>query len=79
VTVRFVDAVSEPEVPVIMIVAIPGVAELLAVNVSTLLPVVGLMENAALTPLGRRDAARVTLPVNPFWPVTARVDLPDAP
>ena len=79
VTVRVVDAVSEPEVPVMVIVALPGVAELLAVNVSTLLPVVGLVEKAAVTPLGRPDAARVTLPVNPFWPVTARVDLPDAP
>jgi len=43
----------------------PVVAVLLAVSVSTLVPVVGLVPNAAVTPLGRPDAAKVTLPLNP--------------
>ena len=72
-------AVSEPEVPLMVIVALPTAAELLAVRVSTLLPVVGLVAKAALTPLGRPEAASVTLPANPFRPVTAMVDVPDAP
>ena len=62
-----------------VIVAVPTVAVLLAVSVSTLLPVVGLVPNAAVTPLGRPEAARVTLSVKPFWPVTAMVDVPELP
>jgi hypothetical protein len=59
-----------PEVPVMVTVAGPVVAVLLAVSVSTLLPVVGLVPNAAVTPLGNPDAASVTLPVNPSMSVT---------
>ena len=54
-------------------------AVLLTVSVSTLSPVVGFGLNAAVTPLGRPDAARVTLPVIPFWGVTSSVDVPEAP
>ena len=54
------------------------VAELLAVNVSTLLPVVGLVPNAAVTPLGIPDAVRVTGPVNPPTSVTLMVSVPPA-
>ena len=72
-------AVRLPEVPLMVTVAAPVAAVLLAVRVSTLLPVVGLVAKAALTPLGRPEAARVTLPANPFRPVTAMVDVPDAP
>ena len=43
----------------------PVVAVLLAVSVSTLVPVVGLVPNAAVTPLGKPLAASVTAPVNP--------------
>ena len=60
-------------------VAVPGAAELLAVSVSTLLAVVGLVANAAVTPLGRPEAASFTLPVNPFWPETLMVDVPEEP
>jgi hypothetical protein len=74
-----VDAVNVPEVPVIVTVAVPVAAELLAVSVSTLLPVVGLVAKAAVTPLGSPEAASVTLPVNPFSPETAIVDVPEAP
>ena len=70
---------SLPEVPVIVTVAAPRVAELLAVSVSTLLPVVGLVPNAAVTPLGRPEAARVTLPENPFAGATVMVLVPLPP
>jgi hypothetical protein len=53
-------------VPVTVTVLCPMVAELVAVNVSVLFPVVGLGENDAVTPLGRPDAESVTLPVNPY-------------
>ena len=72
-------AVSEPKVPLMVIVAVPTVAELLAVNLRTLLPVVGLVAKDAVTPEGRPEAASVTLPVNPFWPETLMVDVPEAP
>ena len=58
-------AVCVPAVPVMVIKASPGVAELLAVSVSTLVPVVGLGVNDAVRPLGRPDAARLALTVNP--------------
>ena len=67
VSVKVVDAVIDPEVPVIVTVAAPGVAVLLADNVKVLVPVVGLGENDAVTPLGRPEAARFTLPENPYW------------
>src|SRR5580658_114676 len=78
VNAKVVVAVKLPEVPVIVTVADPVVAVLLAVSVSTLVPVVGF-PNAAVTPLGRPDAARVTLPVNPFRSVTVIVLVPLPP
>jgi hypothetical protein len=68
-----------PEVPVIVTVEVPVVAVLLAVSVSTLVPVVGFVPNAAVTPLGRPDAARVTLPVNPPASATVMVLVPLLP
>ena len=66
VTAKVVVAVWLPEVPVMVTLYCPRLAELLAVNVSALLyPVVGFGEKDAVTPLGRPDAERVTLPVNP--------------
>jgi len=52
----------------------PTAAELLAVSVSVLLypAVVGFGEKDAVTPLGKPDAERVTLPVNPFTGVTPK-------
>jgi hypothetical protein len=44
----------------------PSAAVLLAVKVSALDEVVGLREKDAVTPLGRPDTARLTLPVNPY-------------
>ena len=72
-------AVRLPEVPVIVTVEVPVVAVALAVRVSTLVPVVGFVPNAAVTPLGRPDAASVTLPLNPFTSVTVMVLLPLLP
>lgn len=68
-------AVVLPEVPLMVTVAAPVVAVLLAVSVSTLLPVVGLVPKAAVTPLGRPDAASVTLPLNPPVSVTVMVSV----
>ena len=79
VSASVVVAVRLPEVPVIVTVAVPVVAVLLAVNVSTLVPVVGFVPNAAVTPLGRPDAASVTLPVNPPRSVTVMVLVPLPP
>lgn len=72
-------AVRLPEVPVIVTVADPVVAVPLAVRVNTLVPVVGFVPNAAVTPLGNPDAARVTLPVNPPTSVTVIVLVPLLP
>jgi len=64
-----------PEVPVIVAVDVPMVAEATAVNVTTLEPVAGLVANAAVTPLGRPETTRATLPVNPFAGVTLMVSV----
>ena len=72
-------AVRLPEVPVIVTVEVPVVAVALAVSVSTLVPVVGFVPNAAVTPLGKPDAASVTLPVNPPTSVTVMVLVPLLP
>jgi hypothetical protein len=79
VRARVVVAVRLPEVPVMVTVDVPVVAVALAVRVSTLLPVVGFVPNVAVTPLGRPDAASVTLPVNPPTSVTVMVLVPLLP
>ena len=68
-------AVRLPEVPVMVTVAAPVVAVALAVSVSTLVLVVGFVANAAVTPVGRPDAARVTEPVNGLTSVTVIVSV----
>jgi len=75
VTVMGVDEVSVPEVPVMVIVAAPVVAVLLAVSVITLVAVAGLVAKAAVTPLGRFVATRVTLPVNGLTSMTVTVSV----
>jgi hypothetical protein len=84
VTVRamLVDAVSVPEVPVIVTVAAPTVAVALAVNVNTQLPlpVMGVAQPEMVTPLGRPvTEPMVTVPVNPPVSVTVMVSLALAP
>lgn len=65
--------VSVPEVPVIVTVAVPRVAVLLAVKVTALVEVVGLVPKLAVTPDGRPEADKLTLPVNPPVSVTVIV------
>lgn len=71
--------VSEPDVPVTVMVLVPVVAVLLAVKVRTLVDVVGLVPKLAVTPLGRAEFERVTDPVKPFDGVTVIVLLPLVP
>ena len=73
--VMVVVAVSVPEVPVMVTVNAPVVAVLLPVSVRTLLPVVGLVPNAAVTPVGSPDAASVTLPVKGLTSATVMVSV----
>ena len=63
---RVVVSVKLREVPVMVSVLMPTLAVLLAVRVSVLVPVVEVGEKEALTPLGRPDTARFTLPLNPY-------------
>ena len=62
-----------------MTVLVPVVAVLLAVKVRTLLDVVGLVPNEAVTPLGNAEFERLTEPVKPFRSVTLMVLLPLLP
>jgi hypothetical protein len=66
-------------VPVTVTVAVPVVAVLLAVNVSVLVVAVLLGLSDAVTPLGRPDADKLTLPLKPFCGVTVMVLAPVAP
>jgi hypothetical protein len=79
VSAKVVVAVRVPEVPVMVTVDVPVVAELLAVSVSTLVPVVGFVPYDAVTPFGRVELVRVTLPVNPLTSVTVMVLAPLLP
>jgi hypothetical protein len=74
-----VEAVKEPEVPVMVTVEVPTVAELAAVKVTTLLPVVGFGPKLAVTPVGNPEAAKVTLPLKGLTSVTAIVSVALAP
>ena len=58
---------------------VPVVAVLPAVSVKLVVAMVGLVPNDAVTPFGRPDAAKVTLPVKPFWGATVMVLEPLAP
>jgi hypothetical protein len=73
VTVRF------PDVPVIVSVAGPVVALLLAFKVSTLDPDVGFVPHDAVTPLGNPETERFALPVNPYCGVIVIVDADEVP
>ncbi len=69
-------ALKLPDVPVTVTVAVPVVAVALAVSVSVLVLVAGLGVNAAVTPLGKPDAERLTLPLKPFAGVIVIVLVP---
>ena len=68
-----------PAVPVMEIVTVPVAAVLLAasVNVLVLELLVGLKD--AVTPLGRPDAEKLTLPLKPLSGETVMVLVPLAP
>ena len=57
----------------IVTVDVPVVAVALAVSVMTLVAVVGFVPNEAVTPLGRPDADKLTLPVKPLRGATVMV------
>ncbi len=61
-----VEAVWEPDVPVMDTVYCPTEVELLAVSVRLLFEVAGLGEKDAVTPLGKPEMVRFTLPLNPY-------------
>jgi hypothetical protein len=65
-----------PDVPRTVTVNVPVLAELLAVNLKLLVPVVVAGLKDAVTPLGKPDADRLTLPKKPFWGLTATVLVP---
>jgi len=80
-TVRLIVAVLVrlPDVPVMVTILVPVVAVPLAVRVKVLEEVAGFGLKDAMTPLGRPDADRFTLPLNPFCGVTVIVLMPLAP
>jgi hypothetical protein len=68
-----------PDVPVMVTVTVPVVAVVLAVSVKVLVAVVGFGLKDAVTPLGKPDADKLTLPLKPFCGVTVIVLAPLAP
>ena len=79
VRVMVVVRVKVPDVPVMVAVTVPTVAALLAASVIVLVVVAGLGLNDALTPLGRPETDKLTLPLKPFSGVTATVAVPPLP
>jgi hypothetical protein len=71
--------VKLPLVPVTVTVAVPVVAVLLAVSVSVLVLVVLEGLNEAVTPLGKPEADKLTLPVKPLSGLTVIVLVPLLP
>lgn len=68
-----------PDVPVMVTVTVPVAAVLLAVNIKVLVLVEGFRLKDAVTPLGRPDADKLTLPLNPLCGVTVTVLVAFAP
>ena len=68
-----------PDVPVMVTLDVPVVAVASAVSVNVLVLVVPLGLKAAVTPLGRPEADKFTLPVKPFCAVTVIVLVPTVP
>jgi hypothetical protein len=81
VTVKVIVAVCAklPDVPVMVTVTVPGVAALPAASVKVLVAVAGFALNDAVTPLGKPDADKLTLPLKPFCGVTVIVLVPLVP
>ena len=73
------DALREPDTPVTTTFEMEYGAELPAVRVRVLVPAVLAGLNEAVTSLGRPDADRATLPLNPPRSMTVNVVVVDAP
>lgn len=71
--------VKLPDVPWIVTETVPVAAVALAVKVSVLVVVAGLGLKFAVTPLGRPEADRVTLPLKPSCGVMVMVLVPLLP
>ena len=71
-----VECAKVPLVPVMVTVAVPVAAVALALKVRTLVEVVGFVPKVAVTPEGRPETDRFTLPVNPPEGVTVIVLFP---
>lgn len=74
-----VDAEMLPELPVMVIVDVPAVAELLTDSLSTLVLAVGLVANAAITPAGKPLTESVVLPLKQTPVPTVIVSVPLLP
>ena len=74
-TVRPTDVVfvKLPDTPVMVTVDVPNGAEPLAVRVSVLVVVVELGFNTAVTPVGKPESLKLTLPENPLPASTVMV------
>jgi len=68
-----------PDVPVIVTVAVPSDAVALAARVKVLVVEAGLGLKVAVTPVGKPDAERVTLPLKPLEGVMVMVLVPLVP
>jgi hypothetical protein len=71
--------VKLPDEPVIVTPMVPVVAAPVADRIKRLLFVAGFVPKLALTPLGRPDTVKFTLPVNPFEGLIVMVVEPEAP
>ena len=80
-TVRLIEVVwvKPLDVPVTVTVAVPVAAVLLAVSVNTLEEVAGFGLKDAVTPVGKPEAEKVTLPLKPFDGVIVTVLVPLVP
>jgi hypothetical protein len=65
--------------PVMVTVAVPRVAALLAARVKVLVPVVLVGLKVGVTPAGNPEADKLTLPVNPLSGLIVTVLVPLAP
>ena len=68
-----------PDLPLTLALKVPVLAALLTVRVNVLLEVEGLGLKEAVTPIGRLDAEKLTLPLKPFVGLMVIVDVPVLP
>jgi hypothetical protein len=71
--------VKLPDEPVTVTVTVPIVAVPVADRVKRLVVVAGFVSKMALTPFGRPDTVKFTLPLNPFRGLIVMVLAPAAP